>query len=131
MKEQSNNPTKPETAIVHSNPDEQALFQTIIDAILDKKGENVISLDLRSVEEAVADFFIICDVDSGVQMATLAEHIERKVRETLQEKPYQFELSPTWTLVDYINIVVHIFRKEDRKFYDLESLWMDAIINEH
>ncbi|MBX9448486.1 MAG: ribosome silencing factor [Taibaiella sp.] len=117
--------------MIYTSAEEEQLFQVIIDAIQDKKAENIISLDLRNVEEAVASFFIICDVQSGVQMAAVAEHIEKEVRERLKEKPYQFELGPTWTLVDYINIVVHIFQKEDRKFYDLESLWMDADLQEH
>lgn len=131
MKESNNQPLKPETSIIHTDANEELLFQTLIDAIQDKKGENIISLDLRNVEEAVASFFIICDVQTGIQMATLSDHIEKKIRETLREKPYQFELGPTWSLVDYIDIVVHIFQKEDRKFYDLEGLWMDATLLEH
>lgn len=131
MKESNNQPLKPETSIIHTDANEELLFQTLIDAIQDKKGENIISLDLRNVEEAVASFFIICDVHTGIQMATLSDHIEKKIRETLREKPYQFELGPTWSLVDYIDIVVHIFQKEDRKFYDLEGLWMDATLLEH
>jgi len=117
--------------IEFSSKEEQQLFETIIDAIQDKKGEAIVSLDLRDIQEAVADYFIICEVNSGVQMAAIADHIERKVREKLSERPYQFEVSPTWSLVDYISIVIHIFQKDERKFYDLESLWMDATLVEH
>lgn len=117
--------------IEFSSKEEQQLFETIIDAIQDKKGEAIVSLDLRDIQEAVADYFIICEVNSGVQMTAIADHIERKVREKLSERPYQFEVSPTWSLVDYISIVIHIFQKDERKFYDLESLWMDATLVEH
>lgn len=118
-------------SVEFSSTSEQQLFECIIDAIQDKKGENIVSLDMRDIHEAVADFFIICDVNSGVQMAAIADNIERKVRENLRERPHQFEVSPAWSLVDYINVVVHIFLKEERKFYDIESLWMDARLVEH
>lgn len=127
----NNNQENHHISVVFDNETQESLMMTIIDAIHDKKGNAVVSLDLRNIEEAVADFFIICDVETGIQMTTVANHIEQKVREFLREKPFQFELGPTWTLVDYINIVVHIFTEQERKFYDLESLWMDATLTEH
>lgn len=114
--------------LVHTTSEEEQLFNTIVEAIQEKKGEGLVALDMRNIEEAVASFFIICDVQTGIQMQTIADYIEKKVREDLKEKPYQFELGPTWTLVDYINIVVHIFKTDERKFYDLEGLWMDAAL---
>ncbi|TXH56651.1 MAG: ribosome silencing factor [Bacteroidia bacterium] len=110
---------------------DQLLFDTILEALEDKKAEKIISIDLKEIEEAAADYFIICEVNSGIQMAAVANHVEKQVRELMAEKPYQFELSPSWTLVDYINIVVHIFLSEERKFYDLEGLWLDGILQEH
>ncbi len=108
-----------------------SIFKTIIDAIQEKKGENIVSLDLKKIDEAVADFFVICEADSAIQMSAIANNIERRLREELKERPYHFEESPTWTLVDYINIVVHIFIPEERKFYDIEGLWMDADKKKH
>ena len=131
MKVQDNQIKPPVEPLKYDSKEQEALMETILDAIHEKKGNAVVSLDLRNIEEAVADFFIICDVETGIQMSTVATNIEKKVRETLSEKPYQFEMGPTWTLVDYINVVIHIFQENERKFYDLESLWMDATLTEH
>lgn len=107
------------------------LFKTIIKAIQEKKGEAIISLDLRKIDEAVADFFIVCEAQSHVQIKAIADNIEKTVREDCDEKPYHIEYSNQWTLVDYVNIVVHIFQTDQRAFYDLESLWADAPREEH
>lgn len=108
-----------------------SIFKTILEAIKDKKGENIVSLDLKKIDEAVSDFFVICDAQSAIQISSIANNIEKKVREECNERPYHFEEGPTWTLVDYINIVVHILTPEERKFYDIEGLWMDADKKEH
>lgn len=107
------------------------LFKTIIKAIQEKKGEAVVSLDLRKIDEAVADFFILCETQTHVQLKAIADNIEKLVREECDEKPYHIEHSAQWTLVDYVNVVIHIFQKEQRSFYDLESLWADAPREEH
>ncbi len=107
------------------------LFKTIISAIQDKKGESIVSLDLRKIDEAVADFFILCEVQSSVQIKAIADHIEAEVKEKCEERVYHTERGDEWTLVDYVNVVVHIFMREHRKFYDLESLWADAERTEH
>lgn len=107
------------------------LFTTIIDAIQDKKGENIVSLDLTKIDEAVADFFILCEAQSKTQLKAIAEGIEQKVKEECEERPYHKENGEEWTLVDYVNVVVHIFQREYRQFYDLESLWEDADRMEH
>ena len=107
------------------------LFKTIIRAIHDKKGEAVVSLDLKKIDEAVADFFILCQAQSHIQVKAIAENIASEVREVLNERPYHLENGDQWTLVDYVNIVVHVFAEEHRKFYDLESLWADAQSTEH
>lgn len=107
------------------------LFKTILSAIQEKKGEAIVSLDLRKIDEAVADFFILCEAQSSVQIKAIADAIEQKVKEDCDERSYHTERGDTWTLVDYVNIVVHIFTQENRKFYDLESLWMDAVRMEH
>lgn len=107
------------------------LFKTILKAIQEKKGKEVVSLDLKKIDEAVADFFILCEASSNTQMKAIADSIEEMVRTECDEKPYHMEHGNEWTLVDYVNIVVHIFQHEQRKFYDLESLWEDAERTEH
>lgn len=102
------------------------LYKTIINAIEDKKGENIISLDLRKIDEAVADYFIICEAQSHTQIHAIAGNIEKEVLEKCIEKPYHSEYGQVWTLLDYVNIVVHVFDREQRKFYDIEGLWADA-----
>jgi ribosome-associated protein len=107
------------------------LFKTILKAIQDKKGENIVSLDLRKIDEAVADFFILCEAQSHIQVNAIASNIEDEVRKECEEKPYHVESGQLWTLVDYVNVVVHVFQRDERKFYDLEGLWMDAEKMEH
>jgi ribosome-associated protein len=107
------------------------LFKTILKAIQDKKGENIVSLDLRKIDEAVADFFILCEAQSHIQVNAIASNVEEEVRNECEEKPYHVESGQLWTLVDYVNIVVHVFQRDERKFYDLEGLWMDAEKMEH
>lgn len=107
------------------------LFKTIINAIKDKKGDEIVSLDLRKIDEAVADFFILCEAKSHIQLKAIADNIEEMVQKECDEKPYHKELGDQWTLVDYVNVVVHIFQHEQRHFYDLESLWEDAERMEH
>ncbi|MBZ4189675.1 ribosome silencing factor [Niabella beijingensis] len=109
------------------------LFKTIISAIREKKGENIVSLDLRQIPEAVSDFFIICEVSSSPQVKSVADNIEYRVKEATGENVYQREGTQTlqWVLMDYVNIVVHIMLPEQRKFYSLEEMWSDASIKAH
>ncbi len=107
------------------------LFKTIIKAIQDKKGHQIVSLDLKKIDEAVADYFILCEANSNIQVKAIAENIKELIEEECGEKPYHVEHGDKWTLVDYVNIVVHIFQHEERMFYGLESLWADAPRTEH
>lgn len=109
------------------------IFKTIIRAIQDKKGENIVSLDLRKIDEAVADFFIICEAGSGPQVRAIADAIEGDVKDLCGESPYHHEGKDKlqWVLIDYVNIVVHIMMPENRKFYKLEEMWSDAQMEEH
>lgn len=109
------------------------ILKVIIKAIQDKKGENVVSLDMRKIPEAVADFFIICDAGANVQVKAIADNIEEMVKQECGELPYHHEgyQALQWVLVDYVNVVVHIFQKETRKFYRLEEMWSDGVILEH
>jgi ribosome-associated protein len=107
------------------------LYKSIINAIQEKKGEKIIALDLKKIDEAVADFFILCDARSNIQVRAIAQSIEDAVEQECEERPYHVEHGDTWTLVDYVNIVVHIFQHEQRTFYNLESLWEDAARTEY
>jgi ribosome-associated protein len=109
------------------------IIKTIISAIQDKKGEKIISLDLRKIPEAVADFFIICQANSNVQLKAIADNIEEEVKEKCGERPYKHEgrQAQQWILVDYVNVVVHVMLPEPRKFYQLEEMWSDATVLEH
>lgn len=105
------------------------IIKTIIAAIQEKKGKNIISLDLRKINEAVADFFIVCEAGSQPQIRAIADNIDDKVREKCGEKPFHHEgyNNLQWVLIDYINVVVHVMLPENRKFYQLEEMWSDAV----
>jgi len=109
------------------------IFKAIIAAIQEKKGDNIVSLDLRKIPEAVADFFILCEAGSSTQVKAIAEYVEFHVRNTVNETPYQHEghQGMHWVLVDYVNIVVHVMQPETRKFYKLEEMWSDGEMEEH
>ncbi|MCX6318401.1 MAG: ribosome silencing factor [Bacteroidetes bacterium] len=109
------------------------IIKTIIAAIQEKKGENILSLDLRKINEAVADFFIICEAGSQPQVRAIAENVENRVREKCEESPYHHEgyHNLHWVLIDYVNVVVHVMQPDTRKFYRLEEMWSDAAGQEH
>ena len=109
------------------------LIKTIINAIQEKKGENIISLDLRKVNEAVADFFIICEASNQPQVRAIADFVEMEMKEKCDEAPYRHEgmKNLQWVLIDYVNVVVHVMLPETRKFYKLEEMWSDAVAHEH
>lgn len=109
------------------------LFKTILSAIEEKKGEGVVSLDLRKIPEAVADFFVICDARSQPQVRAIAQHIEDMVKEQCSEDPYRREGNQKlqWVLLDYVNVVVHVMLPENRTFYQLEEMWSDAVSVKH
>ncbi len=109
------------------------IFKTIINAIQEKKGESIVSLDLRKIPEAVADFFIICEASNSTQLKAIADFIEFDVKDKCGEPPYKHEgkQAQQWILIDYVNVVVHIMLPEPRKFYRLEEMWSDASVTEH
>ena len=109
------------------------IFKTIINAIQEKKGESIVSLDLRKIPEAVADFFIICQASNNTQLKAIADFIEEEVKLKCGEPPYKHEgrQAQQWILIDYVNIVVHIMLPDPRKFYRLEEMWSDASVTEH
>lgn len=109
------------------------IIKSIIKAIQDKKGENIVSLDLRKIHEAVADFFIICEATNQPQIRAIADAVEEEVRKKCGENPYHHEGKQAlqWVLIDYVNVVVHIMMPENRKFYKLEEMWSDASVEDY
>ncbi len=107
------------------------IFKTIIAAIREKKGEEIISLDLRKIPEAVADFFIVCEASSTIQVKAIGDFVQETLKSICGEVPYKHEgyQSAHWILIDYVNIVVHIMQPATRKFYNLEDMWSDAVID--
>lgn len=109
------------------------IIKIIINAIQDKKGKNIVSLDLRKIDEAVADFFIICEAGSHNQVRAIADFVEDEVLNKCEEAPYHHEghHAMQWVLIDYVNVVVHVMMPEKRKFYKLEEMWSDALLEDH
>ena len=109
------------------------IFKTIIKAIQDKKGENIVSLDLRKIPEASADFFIVCQASSTTQVKAICDFIEDEVEINCTEAPYKHEgrQALQWVLIDYVNVVVHIMHPEARNFYKLEEMWSDGVLQLH
>jgi ribosome-associated protein len=104
------------------------IFKTIIKAIQDKKGENIVSLDLRSIPEASADFFIVCEASSTTQVRAICDFVEAQVFIACSENPYKHEgrITGQWGLIDYVTIVLHVMQPDARKFYKLEEMWSDG-----
>ncbi len=104
------------------------ILKSIVHAIQEKKGEHIVSLDLRRIPEAVADFFIICEASSQVQVKAIADFVEEYLKQNLGETPYRHEgmQQAHWILIDYVNVVVHVMQSETRKFYKLEEMWSDG-----
>ena len=109
------------------------IFKLIIKAIQEKKGENLVSLDLRKIPEAISDYFIICDATSTIQVKAIADFVEETVKKETGEIPYHHEgyQAQHWILIDYVNVVVHVMLPEIRKFYRLEEMWSDAVLQEY
>lgn len=108
------------------------LIALIIKGIEDVKGENIQLLDLRDIENTVCDYFVVCSGTSNTQVNAISGSVQKVVSKELKDKPWHVEgeNNAEWVLMDYVNVVVHIFQKHVRDFYDIESLWGDAKITE-
>jgi len=104
------------------------LVDAVISGIQEKKGHEIIVMNLKPTGTALADYFVICHGDSHTQVDALARSVEEEVQKLTREKPIYKEghLNAEWILLDYINVVVHIFQKEQREFYGIERFWADA-----
>ena len=114
----------------HASTDQ--LIATIIQGIEDVKGESIQLLDLREIENTVCDYFIICTGSSNTQVNAISGSVQKIVSKELKDKAWHIEgqSNSEWVLMDYVNVVVHIFQKQFREYYDIESLWGDAKITE-
>lgn len=104
------------------------IIKTIIEAIQEKKGEEIVALNLKKIPEAVADFFIICEGSNPNLIKAIADNIEKKVKEICNEWPHKVEgkSGEKWILVDYVDVVIHCMMPDARSFYNIEDLWQDA-----
>ena len=114
--------------IRHENDNTEEVLKTVVETMLEAKAQDVTSLDMRELQSAVTDYFVICNAQSKTQVNAIAEKVIDNVRNKLHVHVYHeegFENSE-WILLDYIDVVVHIFLTEKRDFYKLEDLWADA-----
>lgn len=104
------------------------LAAAIVHGIQERKGEKIVQLNLQGVDGAVTDYFIICEAQSSTQIGAIKDSVEDEVKKQLGDKPWHIEGTQNgeWVLVDYVNVVVHIFDPETRDFFNLEGLWADA-----
>jgi ribosome-associated protein len=108
----------------------EVLLGSIIKGIFEKKGQNVLKIDLRKLENRITDYFVICHASSGTQVSAICDSVDDTVRKEAGEKPLHVEGLDNcfWVLLDYGNVIVHVFLEVYRNFYSLESLWADGNI---
>ncbi len=106
------------------------LTDLIVKGIQEKKGLNIVQLDLKGLSGAVTDYFIVCEANSTTQIGAIKDSIQEEVQKASGEKPWHVEGTSNleWVLIDYVNVVAHVFQPEQREFYDIEGLWADAKI---
>jgi len=111
--------------------EKEILLEHIIEGIKEKKGKEILSIDLRALDNSICRYFIICHGDSNTQVNAIANWIEYSIEEKLNEKVWHKEgfENANWILLDYVDIIVHIFQKESRDFYNLEGLWADGYLS--
>ena len=109
---------------------DEILSKYIVKGIQEKKGTDIVILDLKHIGNAIADYFVLCTGTSDTQVDAISESIEKEVMITAKEKPWHREgfENKEWILLDYVNVVVHVFKNNVRSFYGLEELWGDAVI---
>lgn len=110
--------------------DSLLLAETVVKGMQEKKAEDIVILDLKSIRGAISDYFVICSGNSDKQVDAIADSVEEQVFKDRAEDPWHREgkENKEWILLDYVNVVVHVFQTEKRKFYGLEELWGDAEI---
>jgi ribosome-associated protein len=111
----------------------EELHNLIIDSIKDIKGEKILKLDLRKLEESPTDYFIICEGTSNVQVKSIADNIQKRLKQEVDTSASYVEGTQNafWVCLDYFHTVIHVFYKETRDFYQLENLWSDGLLTEY
>tara|TARA_B110000467_G_C18267099_1_gene449990 strand:- start:91 stop:462 length:372 start_codon:yes stop_codon:yes gene_type:complete len=114
--------------MLKKNKTESTLLDEIVNGIENVKGEDIQILDLKQIDNTPCDFFIICSGNSNTQVSAIVGSIQKNVSKLLKEKPFHTEGSDLaeWVLIDYVDIVVHVFQKQIREYYNIEELWGDA-----
>jgi ribosome-associated protein len=109
------------------------ISELAIQGIQEKKGNDIVRLDLRNLHSSVTDYFVICHADSATQVKAIANSIEEEVYKALKQDPWRKEGLEygEWILLDYINVVIHVFRTDKREYYGVEELWGDAEIKSY
>tara|TARA_Y100000768_G_scaffold284571_1_gene219092 strand:+ start:970 stop:1344 length:375 start_codon:yes stop_codon:yes gene_type:complete len=117
--------------MANKNESLNGLIEKIVIGISDVKGQDIEMIDLRKIENRICDFYIICSGSSNTHVSAILDSVKKKVSKTLKEKPShtEGEENAEWILLDYINVVVHIFQKQVRDFYRIEELWGDCKTN--
>lgn len=112
------------------NDDAESLRTAVVEGMQEKKGKEIVCIDLRGIKNAVADFFIICHADSKTHVDSIARSVEEIVSKKQNEEPFHSEgyENSEWILLDYMTVVAHVFQQEQREFYGIERLWADAEI---
>lgn len=116
-----------------SNITSDKLVESIIGGIQEKKGEKIVSLNLGRIKNAICQYFVICQGNSNTQVEAIAYGLKEHVRNTLDVKPWHSEgfENAEWILLDYVDVVVHVFQPHTREYYKLEELWADAELKEY
>jgi len=114
--------------MVNKKSDAENLLKEIINGIENVKGDKIQKLDLTEIENTPCDYFVICSGNSNTQVSAIVSSIQKNVSKSLHEKPYHtegLELAE-WVLIDYVDVVVHVFQNQTREYYNIEELWGDA-----
>lgn len=121
--------SKKQTKLSNTQRDKQ-LIQVIIEGMQEKKANNISIIDLTKIENNFCNYFVICEAESKPQLQAITDSIEETVLKKLSIKPHHIEglLNAEWILLDYLTVIVHVFRSDIRDFYKIENLWADANI---
>lgn len=118
------------TNLVEEEINSKKLCELVVAGMTEKKASEIVIMDLKSVKHAVSDYFVICSGTSDTQIDAISDSIEEFVRKHSKQKPWKKEgqQNREWILIDYVDVVAHVFSQEKREFYALEELWGDAVI---
>src|SRR5690554_5633461 len=110
------------------NDDSMLISQLVVHGMQEKKGNDIVRLDLRNINSSVSDYFVICHAETSTQMRALADSVETEVFKGTKQHPWRVEgyANGEWILLDYVDVVVHVFKTDKREYYGIEDLWGDA-----